>query len=153
MGSRSSFYLEQDLLRATAQGGIQLKPFVSRLKVKINATKYRVHRISTIYASLVMSLEHQRIFRDHMGHEAAISRDNYQCTIGIKEVRIWESCWITSTRYFLILSVAIYNATLSPQIWFIIDVTDIKKMSMTYAINGFLKHSVSWSQHIQVRLC
>ncbi|KAL3870920.1 hypothetical protein ACJMK2_038948 [Sinanodonta woodiana] len=72
---------------SNCSGWHSVKSVCIQAQVKINATKNR-HRISTIYASLDMSLEHQRIFLDHMGHEAAISRDNYQCPIGIKEVRI-----------------------------------------------------------------
>ena len=54
-------------------------------RVTINATRNR-HRLSTIYASLDMTPEHQKVFLDHIGHEAAINRDNYQCPIGLKEV-------------------------------------------------------------------
>ena len=35
-----------------------------------------------------MTAEDQRIFLDHMGHEANINRDNYQCPLGLKEVQV-----------------------------------------------------------------
>ena len=48
------------------------------LTILITATKTR-QRLSTIYASLDMSPGDRKVFLDHMGHEEAISQENYQC--------------------------------------------------------------------------
>lgn len=56
-------------------------------KVPINATKNR-HRISTLYAGLHMNEAEREIFFDHMGHDPAISKENYQCPQGVQEVRV-----------------------------------------------------------------
>ena len=49
----------------------------------ITATKMR-HRLSSIYASLDMSPENQKIFLQHMGHEEQINKENYQCPLGVR---------------------------------------------------------------------
>jgi hypothetical protein len=35
-----------------------------------------------------MSPEDEKVFMDHMGHSAAINKDNYQCPQGLKEVKV-----------------------------------------------------------------
>lgn len=47
-----------------------------------------IHRISTIYARLDMSADDQQTYRDHMGHDATISKENYQCSAAIMELRV-----------------------------------------------------------------
>lgn len=53
----------------------------------ITATKMR-HRASTYYASLNMSVQDQKIFLEHMGHEENINKDNYQCPQGVRTVAV-----------------------------------------------------------------
>ncbi|XP_060582162.1 uncharacterized protein LOC132738621 isoform X2 [Ruditapes philippinarum] len=55
--------------------------------VFVTATKMR-HRLSTVYASLDMSVADQKIFLEHMGHEKDINKDNYQCPQGIRTVKV-----------------------------------------------------------------
>lgn len=55
--------------------------------VCINATR-NTHRISTVYAGLHLAEEDQKVFMDHMGHEANINAENYQCPVGLKEVNV-----------------------------------------------------------------
>lgn len=70
-----------------ASGWHAVSDVCKKAEVKVNATANR-HYVSTYYASLDMSLNDQKVFLDHMGHEAHINKDNYQCPIGIKEVRV-----------------------------------------------------------------
>ncbi|XP_065926614.1 uncharacterized protein [Magallana gigas] len=51
----------------------------------VTATKNR-HRVSTVYATLDMSENDRKIFYDHLGHNEAINKDNYQCPPGVTEV-------------------------------------------------------------------
>ena len=53
----------------------------------VTATKMR-HRISSIYTSLDMSVEHRKIFLEHMGHEESVNKQNYQCPQGIRHACI-----------------------------------------------------------------
>ena len=57
------------------------------VSVSITATKMR-HRVSCLFASLDMSTNEQQVFLDHMGHELAINRDNYQCPQALQAVRV-----------------------------------------------------------------
>uniref|UniRef100_A0A8W8MFX8 Uncharacterized protein n=1 Tax=Magallana gigas TaxID=29159 RepID=A0A8W8MFX8_MAGGI len=50
----------------------------------VTATKNR-HRVSTVYATLDMSQNDRKIFYDHLGHNEAINKDNYQCPPGVTE--------------------------------------------------------------------
>ncbi len=58
----------------------------------INATVNR-HYVSSVYASLDMSISDEKIYLGHMGHEKEISQDNYQCPIGtaIREITVMGS--------------------------------------------------------------
>ncbi|WAQ93515.1 hypothetical protein MAR_005986, partial [Mya arenaria] len=49
----------------------------------VTATKVR-HWMSTIYASLDMNQGEQQIFLDHMGHDSAINKENYQAPLGVR---------------------------------------------------------------------
>lgn len=42
--------------------------------------------MSTVYATLDMSENDRKIFYDHLGHNEAINKDNYQCPPGVTEV-------------------------------------------------------------------
>ena len=55
--------------------------------VSITATANR-HRMSTLYASMHMTDENKQMFFDHTGHSEAMSKDNYQCPSGVKEINI-----------------------------------------------------------------
>jgi len=57
----------------------------ANIDIPVTATEMR-HRISTIYASLDMSVEDQKIFLEHMGHDKKINQENYQCPLGVKTV-------------------------------------------------------------------
>ncbi|XP_053376994.1 uncharacterized protein LOC123549558 [Mercenaria mercenaria] len=57
------------------------------VKIPITATGMR-HRLSTIYASLNMPAQQQKIFLEHMGHEQHINEDNYQCPRGVQAVKV-----------------------------------------------------------------
>ncbi|ELT89778.1 hypothetical protein CAPTEDRAFT_203826 [Capitella teleta] len=53
----------------------------------ITATSMR-HKVSTTYAALDMTPADQKIFLDHMGHEASVNHDNYQCPVAVQEVNV-----------------------------------------------------------------
>lgn len=55
--------------------------------VSINATRNR-HRTSTVYASLDMREADRKVFLEHLGHEEAVNKDNYQCPPGLNEIRV-----------------------------------------------------------------
>jgi len=41
-----------------------------------------------VFAGLEMSPDNEKVFMDHMGHDAPINKDNYQCPQGVKEVKV-----------------------------------------------------------------
>lgn len=53
----------------------------------LTATGMR-HKVSTIYASLDMPEKERQTFFDHMGHEARVNEENYQCPMSFREVRV-----------------------------------------------------------------
>lgn len=57
------------------------------VNIPVTATKVR-HLMSTIYASLDMTPNEQKIFLDHMGHDSAINKENYQTPLGVQHVKI-----------------------------------------------------------------
>ena len=68
-------------------GWESVQKICTKSKISLNATKNR-HRIATIYAGLHMTPEDKIVFMKHMGHKEQIDEDDYQCPIGIKEVRV-----------------------------------------------------------------
>ena len=70
-----------------ASGWHALYNVSNKAGVIMNATANR-HYVSTVFAGLEMSPENEKIFMDHMGHDAAINKDNYQCPQGLKEVKV-----------------------------------------------------------------
>ena len=70
-----------------ASGWHSVRDVSKAANVSINATRNR-HRISTIYAGLHMNPGDQKIFYDHMGHDANINKENYQCPAGVNKLRV-----------------------------------------------------------------
>ena len=70
-----------------ASGWHAVHKVCEKAEVMVNATRNR-HYLSTLYASLDMSPGDQRVFLDHMGHEEAINKENYQCPLGFKVVSV-----------------------------------------------------------------
>jgi len=70
-----------------ASGWHALYNVSSKAGARVNATANR-HYISTVFAGLEMSPDNEKVFMDHMGHDAPINKDNYQCPQGVKEVKV-----------------------------------------------------------------
>ena len=64
---------------------------LANVHIPVNATKMR-HRLSTVFASLDMYEKEQKVFLDHMGHDLANNKENYQCPQGIRAVCVMGLC-------------------------------------------------------------
>ena len=84
--------------------------------LKINATMNR-HLVSTVYTSLDMTPSDAKIFFQHISHTEDISRENYRCPPGAREMTVMGPVLqdITEGRTYLYLSLSTYlNLSLLP---------------------------------------
>lgn len=61
--------------------------YATELGMVLNATKIR-HRVSTIYASLDMAAADREIYLQHMSHSDNVSKENYRCPPGKRELEV-----------------------------------------------------------------